>query len=272
MSKFFWIFIVHYKHTSDYTKISTGPGPSGGASYHATGHSSKPQSVVQAAEVLRQILKNSPQTESHDTHYDSHPNIHVHEHPPQVQHHYSTGHKLIDQYDIPHDPIPPFRPMKTHPVYGLPLGPVESVTHSQSIITSYGAPPSGPSSHYSSAIESPAYNVYHKMSMKLGGQSDHSPSSHLTPPSSSYLDDNTAISLPSSAADDNHIHETQLNDLKRTLGETIEVQKSLTYEFEDQPHLVKRSDEAAAAPKTTDKKDINHNKIKEQTKSNEKKN
>ncbi|XP_052863455.1 putative lysozyme-like protein [Anopheles cruzii] len=188
-----------------------------------------PANVVEASDVLRQILNQKVAPE----------------HAPK---------KVIAQYEIPSDSHPPpFKPMKhgylpPHPPpppsgYGLPVGLIDSVTHSHSITTSFG--------HAASPFPS-SYDIYRSMSLKHGHQgpdtdSFSSPRSkpHGAPTSVAY-----ELLPPKPGAtggEDEFVHNQQLHDLAKHLGNGIEVQRSLTYEIED-PALSKhkrRSDETS---------------------------
>ncbi|XP_058063310.1 putative lysozyme-like protein [Anopheles bellator] len=187
--------------------------------YPGKGH---PASVVEASDVLRQILNQKVAPE----------------HAPK---------KLIAQYEIPSDSHPPpFKPMKHGYLppppsgYGLPVGPIDSVTHSHSITTSFGhAAPPFPSS----------YDIYRSMSLKHG-HPGHDTDSSFPSPRSKPLGAPTSVAyelLPPKTGTDEFVHEQQLHDLAKHLGNGIEVQRSLTYEIAD-PALTKhkrRSDETS---------------------------
>lgn len=211
--------------------------------------------VVEASDVLRQILKQKvPQGTPTGYSYNSY-------------HHQSTGpvkyekKKVISQHDIPSDSYPPpFKPLNSNnylpPQYGLPHGAVDSVTHSQSITTSFGAPYN---SQYVEEVESqypPSYDIYRSMSVKMAGKkekevhqshsnypdprskkshtsahpSTYSVSPYLSPPRPTAL---TSDQKHLQHLDDDQIHQQQLHDLSSKFGPGIEVQKSLTYEIND---------------------------------------
>lgn len=208
---------------------------------------------MEASDVLRQILnKKVPQTSYSYNSYQQ-----------------ATGpakyeKKVVSQHDIPVDSYPPpFKPLDTNkylpPLYGLPHGPVESVTHSQSITTSFGA---GYNSPHVEEVDHPqyppSYDIYHSMSVKMAGKKEktvhqshsnypdprskktygsssthphtHSVSHYLSPPKPTAL---TTEQKHLQHLDDEEIHQQQLHDLSSKFGPGIEVQKSLTYEIDD---------------------------------------
>ncbi|XP_062536793.1 uncharacterized protein LOC134205525 isoform X2 [Armigeres subalbatus] len=210
--------------------------------------------VVEASDVLRQILnKKAPQLGHSYSSYQQ-----------------STGpvkyeKKIVTQHAIPAESYPPpFKPLNTNnylpPLYGIPHGPVESVTHSQSITTSFGAPYNSP---HVEEVEQPqyppSYDIYHSMSVKMAGKNEklvhqshsnypdprskkpygsasthphtHSVSPYLSPPKPTAL---TYDQKHLQHVDDEEIHQQQLHDLSSKYGPAIEVQKSLTYELSDQ--------------------------------------
>jgi hypothetical protein len=129
--------------------------------------------------------------------------------------------KRLTQYDIPSDPVPNFR---TLPKYNLPI---DSVTHTQTLTTAYGAPSSytPAASHNQASISSiesipsnnptnpnAAYDVYHSMQLKL------------TPIS------NAAGSNVQQSTMQWELDPTDLNNLFGG-NNNYEVQKSLEYEF-----------------------------------------
>ncbi|KFB39382.1 hypothetical protein ZHAS_00006808 [Anopheles sinensis] len=191
--------------------------------HYPTGYSAKGHgNVVEASDVLRQILN---QKIPHQTH-------------PK---------KVIAQYEIPSDSNPPpFKPMKhasylPPSLYGVPIGPIDSVTHSHSITTSFGA------AHEEPSLPS-SYDIYRSMSLKHGGHSrphdDSLPSPRSRAPGSVSYE-----LLPPKAGGSSHeiVHEQQLHDLTHHLGNGIEVQKSLAYEIADPSatrlHQKRRSDD-----------------------------
>lgn len=173
--------------------------------------------------------------------------------------------KVVSQHDIPVESYPPpFKPLNTNkylpPLYGLPHGPIESVTHSQSITTSFGAAYNSPQVE---EVEQqpqypPSYDIYHSMSVKMAGKKDktvhqshsnfpdprskktygsssthphtYSVSHYLSPPKPTAL---TTEQKHLQHLDDEEIHRQQLHDLSSKFGPGIEVQKSLTYEIND---------------------------------------
>ncbi|XP_055608491.1 mucin-6 isoform X2 [Uranotaenia lowii] len=212
--------------------------------------------VVEASDVLRQILnqKISPQMTS--TGYSYHPSMGSIKYDKK---------KIVSQYVIPNDPFPPpFKPLKNNnnylpPLYGLPHGPVESVTHTHSLSTSFGSP--SYKSHFEAdEVESsypPSFDIYQAMSSKLAGKKETSDSHsqnpeprfkgplstisthpetssvsrYLSPPKTTALTVSQNHLRHHEDDDDHLVHEQQLHDLSENLGPNIEVQKSLTYEF-----------------------------------------
>ncbi|XP_055617560.1 vitellogenin-2 [Toxorhynchites rutilus septentrionalis] len=122
--------------------------------------------VEEASDVLRQILNQKVPRSGHK--YNSYQQ-------PTGPVDYEQK-KVISQYDIPNDPYPPpFKPLKGNnlsPLYGLPHGHIESVTHSQSIITSFASPLNAVHAdsepHYP-----PAHDIYRTMAIKLSGNDDY---------------------------------------------------------------------------------------------------
>ncbi|KAL1404029.1 hypothetical protein pipiens_001743 [Culex pipiens pipiens] len=264
---------AHYKAplTSYGTEIESDVYSSAPHHHHYT-LPGKTTSVVEASDVLRQILNqkvpshNSPSTSTGYS-YNSY--------------HHATGPMKyekqpkatpISQYDIPNDPFPPpFKPLKNSnnaylpPLYGAPHGPIESVTHSQSVVTAFGAPFNGGQYHVESESEPqypPSYDIYRSMSVKMAGKkekivthqshsshpdprskvtsyttSTNSLSSYLSPPKPTALtrDQKQRFRDDHHSSDDDHhsVHEQQLHDLSQKFGPGIEVQKSLTFEITD---------------------------------------
>uniref|UniRef100_A0A182QK60 Uncharacterized protein n=1 Tax=Anopheles farauti TaxID=69004 RepID=A0A182QK60_9DIPT len=243
----------HHHHGGSY--ISAGKyGHSSDASHHQhepahhqeeypSGYGKGHPNVVEASDVLRQILNQ------------------------KIPHHGDTfPKKVIAQYEIPSDSNPPpFKPIKggagylPPAVYGVPAaGPIDSVTHSHTITTSFGTGGGYPKLHSSATLVHheaepglpSSYDIYRSMALKHGGTSgklqhlDSLPSPR-SKPSGEWTEVGHSASgtvsyellppKPSSvgSGERDAVHEQQLRDLTKHLGNGIEVQKSLTYEIAD---------------------------------------
>jgi hypothetical protein len=169
-----------------------------------------------ASLVLQEILKNLPEK-------------------PVKTISYGTPHK-ITQYDIPSDPIPPFKPLKSHgahSVYGPPL----AISHSHTLTTSYGTPAVDQYHKYfdhksdgSNLIPSvvPKYkdsndshSIWHKMTLKM--KKTASPEETKEKSNGLIINSNT---------NENDLHKTIV---EQALGKNtdIEIQKSIQYEIKE---------------------------------------
>lgn len=130
----------------------------------------KPQSIHQAADVLRTLINKLPEKDSgHDIEHDTGHDVG-----------HDTGHNSYEPYGEYSDGglddhiIPPFTPLKdplpSH-INGLPLQPL---SHTQGLSVNYGdssigvQPPPG--------ADPEAYKIYRAMSQKLAGSNPHRPS------------------------------------------------------------------------------------------------
>uniref|UniRef100_A0A182W585 DUF4766 domain-containing protein n=1 Tax=Anopheles minimus TaxID=112268 RepID=A0A182W585_9DIPT len=207
--------------------------------------------VVEASDVLRQILNQ------------------------KIPHHTDgIPKKVVAQYEIPSDSNPPpFKPIKggylPPSIYGVPAGPIDSVTHSHSITTSFGTGGGYPKLLSATHVESEpglpsSYDIYRSMALKHhghGGDKTHHHDSLLNPRSREIGHSASGVSYellpPKSSSSGELVHEQQLRDLTKHLGNGIEVQKSLAYEIADpsatHQHHKRRSDETTDT--TTDQND-----------------
>ncbi|XP_053678061.1 uncharacterized protein LOC128728460 [Anopheles nili] len=231
----------HHHHGGSY--VSSGKyGHSSDVSQHQqhypTAYSKGHSNVVEASDVLRQILNQNIPHQTTDHGYPK---------------------KVIAQYEIPSDSNPPpFKPIKTGylppALYGLPAGPIDSVTHSHSITTSFGA--AGFPKLHQTVVESEpglpsSYDIYRSMSLKHTGPRPGKSSSEWADHEVGHSASGVSYELlPPKTSSGELVHEQQLHDLAKHLGGGIEVQKSLTYEIADPStagsrlHQKRRSDEA----------------------------
>lgn len=199
----------------------------------------KSQSLSHAADALRDILNKLPihHTSTPDDH---HQNVLTSvEHKPETHDSYDT--KPFEPYEIPKDPIPPFKPVKQLVTsYGVPIAsPPIVTTHTQTITTAYGAPLSDyqqPISLVDSSwkntpigpgVSQPGLDIYHSMTLKLGN--DHKKKQYLPP------QHNIPSQYPNA-----HYYEIYGNELvkRQTNVQKIrkrepdfEIQKSVAYEL-----------------------------------------
>uniref|UniRef100_A0A182M507 Zasp-like motif domain-containing protein n=1 Tax=Anopheles culicifacies TaxID=139723 RepID=A0A182M507_9DIPT len=204
--------------------------------------------VVEASDVLRQILNQ------------------------KIPHHTDgLPKKVIAQYEIPSDSNPPpFKPIKggylPPRIYGVPAGPIDSVTHSHSITTSFGTGSGYPKLLSATHVESEpglpsSYDIYRSMALKHHGDKTHHHDSLVNPRSREVSHSASGVSYellpPKLSSSGELVHEQQLRDLTKHLGNGIEVQKSLAYEIADPSathlHHKRRSDETTDT--TTDQDD-----------------
>ncbi|XP_050076185.1 uncharacterized protein LOC126563579 [Anopheles maculipalpis] len=217
--------------------------------HYTSGYNKGHTNVVEASDVLRQILN---QKIPH--HSDEFPK------------------KVIAQYEIPSDSNPPpFKPIKgqgylpPNTIYGVPAGPIDSVTHSHSITTSFGAgtyPKLISATHVETEPGLPSsYDIYRSMSLKHHGPHGGNKHHHTSKPSGwtsrEVGHSASGVSyelLPPTESSGELVHEQQLRDLTKHLGNGIEVQKSLAYEIADpsasHQHHKRRSDESTTDTKT----------------------
>lgn len=156
---------------------------------------------------------------------------------------------------------PPSGASSVQQQYGAPA-PVNSITHSQTITTAYGAPfsnfqkpislldannlingpPIGPSaSDYNKNSE--PLDLYHTMTLKYTSNNvnnNNIPSSDYTPPDIQYsnpLNPNHQLQF-----NENQQHQQHLQKLQYSIGNDYEVQKSLGYEIQllDPRHVNQR--------------------------------
>lgn len=168
-----FILVEHNKYTN---------GPS----------NTKSQSLSHAADALRDILNKLPihHTSTPDDHHEN--VLTAVEHTkPETHNNYDT--KPFEPYEIPKDPIPPFKPVKQLVTsYGVPIAsPPIVTTHTQTITTAYGAPLSDyqkPISLVDSSwhntpigpgVSQPGLDIYHSMTLKLGNDQK---KKHYLPP------------------------------------------------------------------------------------------
>lgn len=167
---------------------------------------------------------------------------------PETHDNYDT--KPFEPYDIPADPLPPFKPVKQLVTsYGVPISSQPIVTtHTQTITTAYGAPitdyqkpislvdshwpnvPIGP------GASQPGLDIYHSMTLKLGN--DHKKKQYL-PPQQSYIQTQYPNAIQSQYPNA-HYYESYGNELvkRQTNVQKIrkrepdfEIQKSVAYEI-----------------------------------------
>lgn len=241
----------------------------------------KTNAISHAADALRQILKKlpinihlptSPDTDNHDDH-DDHDHVDEHNLHSLEENFDSIDNEkkkhTLQQYDIPSDPhsvvhhlthsipsssghsnhlnsLPSFKPL------ALPvdnsyqnLGPINSLTHTQTITTAYGAPisnfqrpiPLVDVKSPSSSSSPDAYNLYHSMSLKLGNNNPLNLSPPLPPPSQSHAYHHPNSYIGQHEFMDNRVHQQQINQLSHTFGPDFIIQKSLGFELRN-PHPV----------------------------------
>lgn len=202
----------------------------------------KSQSLSHAADALRDILNKLPihHTSTSDDHHDN-----VVELKPDT-HDDDYDKKPFQPYEIPPDPIPPFKPVKQLVTsYGVPISSPVVHTHTQTITTAYGAPitdyqkpiplvdstwqniPIGP------GVSQPGYDVYHSMTLKLANEqkkNQYIPPARPAPPLSPLSQSHASAPYPNS-----HYYEMFGNDLvKRQTNVQTKVQKVRKPDFEIQ--------------------------------------
>lgn len=219
LNKFYnFILVKHNKYTN---------GPS----------DTKSESLSHAADALRDILNKLPI--HHSSTPDDHQNVVTAvEHKPETHDNYDI--KPFEPYEIPPDPIPPFKPVKQLVTsYGVPIAsPPVVTTHTQTITTAYGAPLSDyqkpialvdsgwQNTPIGQGISQPGLDIYHSMTLKMGP--DHKKKQYLPP-------QNTPSQYPNA-----HYYEIYGNELvkRQTNVQKIqkrepdfEIQKSVAYEL-----------------------------------------
>nr|XP_040232843.2 hornerin [Anopheles coluzzii]XP_040232853.2 hornerin [Anopheles coluzzii]XP_040232861.2 hornerin [Anopheles coluzzii] len=231
-----------YGHSSDVSAHHHEPDHH---DHYPTGYGKGHANVVEASDVLRQILN---QKIPH--HADGFPK------------------KVIAQYEIPSDSNPPpFKPIKgagylPPSVYGVPAaGPIDSVTHSHSITTSFGAPSGYSKLHVESSEPGlpSSYDIYRSMALKHGGEAKHHHQDEGLPSPRSKAPwaelGHSASGVSYELLPPKHVSSAELRDLTKQLGNGIELQKSLAYEIADpatRQHHKRRADETTDTTTLTD--------------------
>lgn len=211
----------------------------------------KSDGINHAADALRDILNRLPITKTTsntkttaDTHSEQNP---------------TKGYsyeKPIVQYEIPSDPspnlIPPFIPIKNSvsavsnspSIYGLPVGPIESITQTKTITTAYGAPLSQHAVDPEKWMTIPVsqndpnpkvelfqpLSLYHTMTLKLA-KTNKTPNhildtTYLSPPP---IDGHDYTSAGLTAID---------NSWRKSMSPDYTIEKSIGYELRPPPPVV----------------------------------
>lgn len=126
---------VHIKNTHDHINYDfTSSGNTGPGTIHTEITIQKPS----PAEILRNLLQKLPTPNNHNDNEITHAGEYDHI---ELTH----DHKNIQQYDIPNDPIPPFKPVKTYDLSEILSNPssrqpTHVISQTHTIATAYGQP------------------------------------------------------------------------------------------------------------------------------------